>query len=114
MAAPEKARLIAQPLKSKNPITKTGRGVQEIVNKLPFLAPTKETITKDNTKDISFYNNYVANPESLRLADLLYSEIITQNSKSRLAAQNTTAREKTITGWARDIEKLIGIDQQEP
>jgi phage replication O-like protein O len=76
------------------------------------------TITKDNylylNKVAITKNGDTFGAEALRLAELLYSEIITQNSKSRLAAQNTTAREKTITGWAKDIEKLIGIDQQEP
>jgi len=78
----------------------------------------KDTITKDNylylNKVAITKNGDTFGAEALRLAELLYSEIITQNSKSRLAAQNTTAREKTVTGWAKDIEKLIGIDQQEP
>jgi hypothetical protein len=76
-----------------------------------FLAPTK-----DNTKDniTKYIYNYVASAESLRLGELLFSEIIKENSKSRLANQNTAAKEKTITGWALDIEKLIGIDKQEP
>jgi len=80
---------------------------------LPIMVPTiynKDTITKDT---ITKYN-YVASDDALRLGDLLFSEIIKENSKSRLANQNTAAREKTITGWALDIEKLIGIDKQEP
>ncbi len=80
---------------------------------LPILAPSidnKDTLTKDTNKRYF----YVASAESLRLGNLLFSEIIKQNSKSRLANLNTAAKEKTITGWALDIEKLIGIDKQEP
>ena len=80
---------------------------------LPILAPSidnKDTITKDTNKRYF----YVASAESLRLGNLLFSEIIKQNSKSRLANLNTAAKEKIITGWALDIEKLIGIDKQEP
>jgi len=80
---------------------------------LPILAPSidnKDTLTKDTNKRYF----YVASTEALRLGNLLFSEIIKQNSKSRLANLNTAAKEKTITGWALDIEKLIGIDKQEP
>jgi len=104
-----------EPLSKKITLSKKIIGVIQKDNlSLSKKIPTINNNINTITKDISFYNNYVANPESLRLAELLYSEIITQNSKSRLAAQNTTAREKTITGWAKDIEKLIDIDQQEP
>jgi len=78
---------------------------------------SKRITTKERVKETikeSFKDNYVASDEALRLGDLLFSEIIKENSKSRLANQNTAAREKTITGWALDIEKLIGIDKQEP
>jgi phage replication O-like protein O len=87
------------------------RVVQENDLDRRFLAPTK-----DNTKDniTKYINNYVASDEALRLGDLLFSEIIKENTKSRLANLNTAAKEKTITGWALDIEKLIGIDKQEP
>ena len=71
--------------------------------------------SKDTTKEKKdIYKRNVVNDESTRLAELLFSEIIKENSKSRLANQNTAAKEKTITGWALDIEKLIGIDKQEP
>jgi phage replication O-like protein O len=85
--------------------------VQGNVINIPFLAPTKETTT---TKEITKEKTYVANADALRLGDLLFSEITKHNPKSRLANQNTEAKEKTITGWARDIEKLILIDKQEP
>ena len=76
-----------------------------------FLAPTKDN-TKDNiTKD---NNIIVVNPEALRLADFLFSEIIKENPKSRLLNQNNVKKQKTITGWAKDIEKLIRLDKQEP
>ena len=88
----------------------TKNGYEPLPKKVTTINNIINTITKDN----SFYNNYVATPEAIRLAELLYSEIIKQNSKSRLVGQNATARDKTITAWARDIDKLIGIDQQEP
>jgi phage replication O-like protein O len=78
---------------------------------LPILGTTKDnkdTLTKDTIK------THVVNADALRLGDLLFSEIIKQNSKSRLANQNIAAKEKTVTGWARDIEKLILKDKQEP
>jgi phage replication O-like protein O len=76
-----------------------------------FLAPTKDN-TKDNiTKD---NNIIVVNPEALRLAELLFSEIIKENPKSRLLNQNNVKKQKTIAGWAKDIEKLIRLDKQEP
>ncbi len=78
---------------------------------LPILGTTKDnkdTLTKDTIK------THVVNADALRLGDLLFSEIIKENPKSRLANQNTAAKEKTITGWARDIEKLILKDKQEP
>ncbi len=80
------------------------------LQQVPIMVTSKET-TKEK-KDI--YKRNVVNDESIRLAELLFSEIIKENSKSRLANQNTAAKEKTITGWALDIEKLIGIDKQEP
>jgi len=76
-----------------------------------FLAPTKDN-TKDNiTKD---NNIIVVNPDALRLADFLFSEIIKENPKSRLLNQNNGKKQKTITGWAKDIERLIRLDKQEP
>ena len=88
----------------------TKNGYTPLPKKVTTINNNINTITKDN----SLFNYYVANPEASRLADLLFSEIIKQNSKSRLANQNIAAKEKTITGWAREIEKLIGIDKQEP
>jgi phage replication O-like protein O len=67
---------------------------------------TKETITKEKT--------YVANADALRLAELLFSEIIKQNLKSRLLTNNNGKRQKIAQKWAVDIEKLILIDKQEP
>ena len=76
-----------------------------------FLAPTKDN-TKDNiTKD---NNIIVVNPDALRLAEILFSEIIKENPKSRLLNQNSVKKQKTIAGWAKDIEKLIRLDKQEP
>ena len=94
---------------------------QQLTNKRP--ATDQQLTTNKNVKNVEnvknlYLNTFVANEvvsdESARLADLLFSEIIKENSKSRLANQNTAAKEKTITGWALDIEKLIGIDKQEP
>jgi phage replication O-like protein O len=87
------------------------RVVQENGFDRRFLAPTKDN-TKDNiTKD---NNIIVVNPEALRLAELLFSEIIRENPKSRLLNQNSGKKQKTIAGWAKDIEKLIRLDKQEP
>jgi len=87
------------------------RVVQENGFDRRFLAPTKDN-TKDNiTKD---NNIIVVNPEALRLAELLFSEIIKENPKSRLLNQNSGKKQKTIAGWAKDIEKLIRLDKQEP
>jgi len=95
------------------PLCKPITTVMESHNKSLWKSiPTKERV-KETIKE-SFKDNYVASDEALRLGDLLFSEIIKENSKSRLANQNTAAKEKTITGWALDIEKLIGIDKQEP
>ena len=50
----------------------------------------------------------------MRLAELLFSEIIKQNLKSRLLTNNNRTRQKITQKWAVDIEKLILIDKQEP
>jgi len=75
--------------------------------KIPTIDNNKDTITKDN-------NIIVVNPEALRLAELPFSEIIRENPQSRLLNQNRSKKQKTITGWAKDIEKLIRLDKQEP
>jgi phage replication O-like protein O len=106
----------ALPKKVTSPIMVTGvtnngyERNQKRLQQVPIMVTSKDT-TKEK-KDI--YKRNVVNDESIRLADLLFSEIIKENSKSRLANQSTAAKEKTITGWALDIEKLIGIDKQEP
>ena len=106
----------ALPKKVTSPIMVTGvtnngyERNQKRLQQVPIMVTSKDT-TKEK-KDI--YKRNVVNDESIRLAELLFSEIIKENSKSRLANQNTAAKEKTITGWALDIEKLIGIDKQEP
>ncbi len=75
--------------------------------KIPTIDNNKDTITKDN-------NIIVVNPDALRLAKILFSEIIKENPKSRLLNQNNGTKQKTIAGWAKDIEKLIRLDCQEP
>jgi len=106
----------ALPKKVTSPIMVTGvtnngyERNQKRLQQVPIMVTSKDT-TKEK-KDI--YKRNVVSDESARLAELLFSEIIKENSKSRLANQNTAAKEKTITGWALDIEKLIGIDKQEP
>ena len=94
---------------------------QQLTNKRP--ATDQQLTTNKNVKNVEnvknlYLNTFVAtevvSDESARLAELLFSEIIKENSKSRLANQNTATKEKTITVWALDIEKLIGIDKQEP
>ena len=106
----------ALPKKVTSPIMVTGvtnngyERNQKRLQQVPIMVTSKDT-TKEK-KDI--YKRNVVSDESTRLAELLFSEIIKENQKSRLANQNTAAKEKTITGWALDIEKLIGIDKQEP
>ena len=88
-----------------------------VANEVENAEPSSATTEKRSSllgEKVTVKEEQSLDEEAIRLANLLLSEIITQNSKSRLAAQNNTAREKTVTDWARDIEKLIGIDQQEP
>jgi len=76
----------------------------------------KDTITKDNSfNNVGITKNGdTFHADSLRLAELLFSEIIKENPKSRLWNQRNGTKQKTITGWAKDIEKLIRLDKQEP
>lgn len=76
----------------------------------------KDTITKDNSfNNVGITKNGdTVQSDALKLAELLFSEIIKENPKSRLWNHNNGTKQKTITGWAKDIEKLIRLDKQEP
>jgi phage replication O-like protein O len=100
-----------QPLSKKITLSKKIIGVIQKDNlSLSKKIPTKDTIKDTVTND----NIIVVNAEALRLAELLFSEIIKENPKSRLLNQNGEQKSKTIAGWAKDIEKLIRLDRQEP
>lgn len=101
-----------QPLSKK--ITLSKKIISVIKKDNPSLSkkiPTIDTVTKDN---ITIDNIIVVNADALLLSELLFSEIIKENPESRLLNQNNGTKQKTITGWAKNIEKLIRLDKQEP
>ena len=67
---------------------------------------------EDNREEDNINNK--SQTEGLRLADLLFSLILENNPSSRLHATGGESRKKKIRLWAADMEKLIGIDKQEP
>jgi hypothetical protein len=48
------------------------------------------------------------------LGSVLFEEIIKANPYSKLKAQTPKQKDTTITRWAKDIEKLLRIDKQDP
>lgn len=64
--------------------------------------PTKDIYTKDKSQGLPY-----------KLSNLLFQEILKNNSNSRLHNLTKQERGKKLHLWAEDIEKLIHIDKQE-
>jgi hypothetical protein len=52
--------------------------------------------------------------DGIRLATLLFEQIVTQMPTSRLGALTPAERKRTLTQWAQPIELLLRKDRQEP
>lgn len=52
--------------------------------------------------------------DAIRLAELLFSQILKQQPDSKLQALNNGRRAETVNRWAEDIEKLKRIDKRHP
>ena len=74
--------------------------------------PTKPTITPHDTEECKEgkKENIDLTPESLRLSGLLADLILKNSPKNRHLS--TAKRETSITKWAKDIGKLIRLDNQ--
>ena len=59
-------------------------------------------------------SSFSSNSEAYKLSEILFNEILKNNSHSRLHACQNGDKEKTIQRWAQDIDKLIRIDHQKP
>ncbi len=94
----------------------TKNGYDPLPKKVTTINNIINTITKDNSfNNVGITKNGdTVQSDALKLAELLFSEIIKENPKSRLWNHNNGTKQKTITGWAKDIEKLIRLDKQEP
>ena len=72
--------------------------VQETEKRGRFLAPTKETITKETTKE-----NYSPNSDEFRLAELLLILIL---------KRNPIFKQPNLHKWSSHVDKMIRLDKR--
>ena len=85
----------------------------ELMSTLIPLSGQKDDINPQSKVNKTKENkNIMSDVESVRLAELLFSEILKQQPKSKLHALNNGRRQETIARWADDIEKLKRIDKR--
>jgi hypothetical protein len=68
----------------------------------------------NNVRKKNILGNFSQESEPYKLSILLFKGILENNLNSRLHHCNGGEKEKTLQGWAGDIEKLIRIDKQQP
>lgn len=84
--------------------------VQNSVKKLPGFAHTKDTITKDNTKDNIMSK---ASPIDVTTAKELFAMLVNNNPAFAQQFKNGNKGEKECMRWAEDIRKMREIDGRE-
>lgn len=67
---------------------------------------------QSKVKESKVNKDIMSDADAIRLSDLLFSEILRQQPKSKLHAFDNGKRKDTVRRWAEDIEKLKRIDQR--
>lgn len=87
----------------------------KVTSKVTNKQPTTNHIQQcNNGTNKNILGNFAQESEPYKLSILLFKGILESNPNSRLHHCNDGKKEKTLQGWAGDIEKLLRIDKQQP